>query len=86
VADDDRALASRVSHATVDLEPLGADDEEIVRALIQEHVDHTGSAHAKQVLAGSIKRRFVKVMPHEWRRALKARAEVAAVKVAASHG
>jgi glutamate synthase (NADPH/NADH) large chain len=88
VADDDRALASRVSQATVDLEPLTAEDEEIVRALIKEHVDHTGSAHAKQVLAGSIKRRFVKVMPHEWRRALKARAaEQAAVKVvAASHG
>jgi glutamate synthase (NADPH) large chain len=86
VADDDRALASRVSQATVDLEPLAAEDEEIVRALIQEHVDHTGSAHAKQVLAGSVKRRFVKVMPHEWRRALKARADVAVVKVAASHG
>jgi len=87
VADDDRALASRCSQATVDLEPLTAEDEEIVRVLVQEHVDHTGSTHAKQVLAGSIKRRFVKVMPHEWRRALKIRAEVGAVKVAGlSHG
>ena len=82
VADDDRALASRCSQATVDLEPLTPEDEEIVRALIQEHVDHTGSQHGKQALASPLKRRFVKVMPHEWRRALQLRGEVSAVKVA----
>jgi glutamate synthase (NADPH/NADH) large chain len=82
VSDDDRALAARCSQATVDLEPLTPEDEEIVRALITEHVDHTGSAHGKHVLTTSLKRRFVKVMPHEWRRALQIRADLAAVKAA----
>ncbi len=86
VLDDDRALAARCSQATVDLEPLTAEDEEIVRGLIEEHVAHTRSAHGKHVLAGSLKRRFVKVMPHEWRRALQQRAAQPAAKVAASHG
>ena len=86
VADDDRALAARCSQATVDLEPLTAEDEEIVRALIEEHVEHTRSVHGKHMLTGSLKRRFVKVMPHEWRRALQQRASQPAAKVAASHG
>ncbi len=84
VADDDRALAARTSKATVDLEPLTNEDEDLVRALIEEHVAHTRSAHAKQMLSGSLKRRFVKVMPHEWRRALQQRAAQPAAKV--SHG
>jgi glutamate synthase (ferredoxin) len=86
VSDDDRALAARTSQATVDLEPLTSEDEEVVRALIEEHVAHTRSVHGKSVLAGSIKRRFVKVMPHEWRRALQERAGLTAAKVAGSHG
>ncbi len=86
VSDDDRALAAHSSQATVDLEPLTSEDEDIVRALIEEHVAHTRSVHGKSVLATSLKRRFVKVMPHEWRRALQQRAARPAVKVAASHG
>jgi glutamate synthase (NADPH/NADH) large chain len=86
VADDDRSLAARCSQATVDLEPLTAEDEEIVRALIEEHVAHTRSAHGRSMLAGPLKRRFVKVMPHEWRRALQQRAAEPAAKAAASHG
>jgi glutamate synthase (NADPH/NADH) large chain len=86
VADDDRALAARCSQATVDLEPLTTEDEDIVRALIEEHVAHTRSVHGKHMVTGSLKRRFVKVMPHEWRRALQQRAARPAVKVAASHG
>jgi glutamate synthase (NADPH/NADH) large chain len=86
VSDDDRTLAARTSQATVDLEPLTSEDEDIVRGLIEEHVAHTRSAHGKSVLAGSIKRRFVKVMPHEWRRALQRQAGLTAAKVAGSHG
>jgi glutamate synthase (NADPH/NADH) large chain len=86
VADDDRSLAARCSQATVDLEPLTVDDEELVRGLIEEHIEHTRSVHAKHALAGSLKRRFVKVMPHEWRRALQQRAAKPAAKVAASNG
>ncbi len=86
VSDDDRALAARTSQATVDLEPLASEDEDIVRALIEEHVAHTRSVHGKAVLATSLKRRFVKVMPHEWRRALQQRAARPAAKVAVRHG
>jgi glutamate synthase (NADPH/NADH) large chain len=70
VLDDDRALAKRVSKAMVDLEPLSAEDETIVRAMIEEHVAHTRSARGKSILASWGKRRFVKIMPHEWRRVL----------------
>jgi glutamate synthase (NADPH/NADH) large chain len=73
VLDDDRVLAGRVSKAMVDLEPLGAEDEESLRALVEEHVAHTRSARGKTVLATWGKRRFVKVMPHEWRRILQLR-------------
>jgi len=73
VLDEDRTLASRCSKAMVDLEPLSADDDEIVRALVEEHVQHTRSARGRVVLAAWAKRRFVKVMPHEWRRVLQLR-------------
>jgi glutamate synthase (NADPH/NADH) large chain len=86
VADDDRLLALRISKGTCDLEPLTTEDEDIVRGLIEEHVAHTRSVHGKSMLASPLKRRFVKVMPHEWRRALLQRAAQPAAKVAASHG
>jgi glutamate synthase (NADPH/NADH) large chain len=73
VLDDERTLASRCSKAMVDLEPLSAEDDEIARALVAEHVQHTGSARGRSILAAWAKRRFVKVMPHEWRRVLQLR-------------
>jgi glutamate synthase (NADPH/NADH) large chain len=73
VLDDERVLADRVSKAMVDLEAMGAGDEESLRALVEEHVAHTRSARGKSVLASWGKRRFVKVMPHEWRRILQLR-------------
>jgi glutamate synthase (NADPH/NADH) large chain len=73
VLDDDRVMAGRVSRAMVDLESLGAEDEEALRALVEEHVAHTRSARGKSVLVSWGKRRFVKVMPHEWRRILELR-------------
>jgi glutamate synthase domain-containing protein 3 len=57
----------------VDLESLSSDDDEIARALVEEHVQHTGSARGRSILAAWAKRRFVKVMPHEWRRVLQLR-------------
>ncbi|HEY3819469.1 MAG TPA: glutamate synthase large subunit [Polyangiaceae bacterium] len=73
VLDDDRALMGRVSKATVDLELLGARDEEALLGLVEEHVAHTRSARGKGILASWGKRHFVKVMPHEWRRILQLR-------------
>ncbi|HEY8088414.1 MAG TPA: hypothetical protein VIF09_11230, partial [Polyangiaceae bacterium] len=67
---DDRLLAGRVSQATVDLEALGAEDDGVLRALVEEHVEHTRSARGRSLLSSWGKRRFVKIMPHEWRRVL----------------
>jgi glutamate synthase (NADPH/NADH) large chain len=49
-----------------------ATDEAILRQLIEAHFRHTGSFRAKDILHAwqSARARFVKVMPHEYRRAL----------------
>jgi glutamate synthase (NADPH/NADH) large chain len=89
VMDDERTLGGRVSKAMVDLESMSAEDEELVKALIEEHCELTRSARGKQVLASWSKHHFVKVMPHEWRRVLQARSTQTAqanAKAAASHG
>ena len=58
----------------------GRADEELLQALIQKHLDETGSEVARTVLADWAKYRakFVKVFPNEYRRALK---EMAAKQV-----
>ena len=51
---------------------LGLPDEVILKGLIEKHAKLTGSAQAKRILGDwtSYRERFVKVMPHEYRRAL----------------
>ncbi len=51
---------------------LGQTDEAILRRLIENHVKHTGSRRAQQILEqwASWRARFVKVFPKEYRRAL----------------
>jgi glutamate synthase (NADPH) large chain len=66
----------RCNQAGVDLEPL-FEREDILRleGLIRKHVEYTGSALGKRLLAhwsDSLKN-FVKVFPHEYKRILKAR-------------
>ncbi|HEX8796210.1 MAG TPA: glutamate synthase large subunit [Polyangiaceae bacterium] len=73
VLDEDGTFGSRVSKATVALEPMDAEDDERLRALVEEHVAHTRSARGRAVLAAWGKRRFVRVMPHEWKRVLEIR-------------
>ena len=70
---DDGTLASRTSKATVALEAPAPEDLDLLLGLVEEHVAHTRSAHGRSVLATWGKRRFVKVMPHEWRRVLELR-------------
>ncbi|MCC7484127.1 MAG: glutamate synthase subunit alpha [Burkholderiales bacterium] len=55
----------------------GLADEAMLRTLVEAHARHTGSARAREVLENwaAYRRRFVKVFPHEYRRAL---AELAA--------
>lgn len=56
-------------------------DEPLLVSLLQRHVRHTGSTVARAILADwqAAKSRFVKVFPHEYRRAL-AEAEATAAK------
>ncbi|TVO68131.1 glutamate synthase-related protein [Denitromonas ohlonensis] len=67
------------SHGRVDVRHLGLADEAILKGLIEKHAQYTGSATAKRILEhwSSYRAKFVKVMPHEYRRAL---AEMAAQK------
>ncbi len=48
-------------------------DEDLLKGLIQKHLDETGSETARRVLAdwSKFRTRFVKVFPNEYRRALK---------------
>jgi glutamate synthase (NADPH/NADH) large chain len=73
VLDDDRSLVTRLNKTTVALEPLETQDLEELHALVEEHVAHTRSTHGRSLLATWSKRRFVKVMPHEWRKVLQLR-------------
>jgi glutamate synthase (NADPH/NADH) large chain len=68
------------THGLVNINHLEADDNQLLRTLIQRHLHYTGSTRAKEILArwDVILPKFVKVMPVEYRRALKqmaARAE-----------
>jgi glutamate synthase (NADPH/NADH) large chain/glutamate synthase (ferredoxin) len=74
VLDEDGTFAQRCNTQLVGLEPLEDDDLETVRALVAEHLERTGSPVAARVLAE--RPNFVKVMPHDYRRALE---ELAAV-------
>jgi glutamate synthase (NADPH/NADH) large chain len=52
---------------------LGETDEFLLRGLIESHFRHTGSLRARMLLDNwaGMRTRFVKVFPHEYRRALK---------------
>ena len=66
-------------HGRVDVRHLGMADEALLKMLIERHATYTGSETAKTILAdwAAYRCKFVKVMPHEYRRAL---AEMAAQK------
>ncbi|MEW6314197.1 MAG: glutamate synthase large subunit [Pseudomonadota bacterium] len=61
------------THGRVNVNHLGKADEHILRELIEKHLRHTGSTRARQILDNWEKHlpKFVKVMPTEYRRALK---------------
>jgi glutamate synthase domain-containing protein 3 len=63
----------RCNRAGVDLEPLASDEDlELVRGLIERHIDLTGSPHAAWILEhwDTTQARFIKVFPHEHKRVL----------------
>jgi glutamate synthase (NADPH/NADH) large chain len=86
VYDEDGGFSGRCNTAQVVLdkvlpesrqskaEPMHRDlaDEVQLKALIAQHAAHTGSGRAKALLANwdAAREKFVKVYPHEYRRAL----------------
>jgi glutamate synthase domain-containing protein 3 len=72
VLDEEGGFARRCNTELVAFDPLEDDDVELLRALIEEHRARTGSAVASRVLGAWEKTlpRFVKVMPHDYKRAL----------------
>jgi glutamate synthase (NADPH/NADH) large chain len=70
VLDDDGTMASRANLATVAVEGLDAADMDHLWSLLEEHVALTKSACGRMILSSRARWRFVKVMPHEWRKVL----------------
>jgi len=77
VLDDDGHFDRRCNMELVGFDPLEDEDVEILRALIAEHAERTASPVAARVLEewDATLPKFVKVMPHDYKRAL---AELAA--------
>jgi glutamate synthase domain-containing protein 3 len=69
--------AEQQARVSRDVWHRGESDEALLKAMIEQHVQRTGSKHAAQLLAtwAESRVRFVKVFPKEYRRAL---AELAA--------
>jgi len=86
VLDADGDFALRCNRGMVDLDPLDAQDAAELEALVRRHQQLTGSAVAAHLLADwpATVRKFVKVMPTEYRQILaKAHLDSDAAKVAA---
>jgi glutamate synthase (NADPH) large chain len=88
VYDRDRRFEGRCNTELVVLEELTEDDEAEVRALISEHAARTGSLVGRNVLASweRASRRFVKVMPRDYKRVLEERAAAARDDTLAASG
>jgi glutamate synthase (ferredoxin) len=74
-------FARRCNLGMVELSPLDqADDIQLVRDLIQRHVDATGSTYASAILADWVTQQptFIKVMPKDYKRVLLAEAKAKA--------
>ncbi|MDC5695884.1 glutamate synthase large subunit [Intrasporangium calvum] len=69
-----------VNHEMVDLSPLRAGDEEVVRGLLADHVSWTDSPVAQRLLDdwASARERFTLVLPRDYQRVLDVRAEAEA--------
>jgi glutamate synthase domain-containing protein 2/glutamate synthase domain-containing protein 1/glutamate synthase domain-containing protein 3 len=72
VLDADGRFAGRCNTELVGFDPMEESDADLLRSLVEEHVARTGSAVGERLLAdweGTLGR-FVKVMPHDYKRAL----------------
>ena len=80
VYDPDGQLPSNVNYEMVELEHVGGEDEEWLRAAIARHGSFTDSAIAERILAAWTVEvsRFRKVMPRDYKRVLAVQVEAAA--------
>jgi glutamate synthase domain-containing protein 3 len=86
VFDEDGTLRSRINPTMLDqLEELDDDDAAEVCALVEEHLQRTGSPVAQRVLDDwdALRNRFVKVFPADYKRVLAEMAAAATEEVAA---
>ncbi len=72
VLDEQGTFERRCNMELVGFDPLDDDDVTALRALVAEHGERTGSAVAARLLGDweAAQGRFVKVMPHDFKRAL----------------
>jgi glutamate synthase domain-containing protein 2/glutamate synthase domain-containing protein 1/glutamate synthase domain-containing protein 3 len=72
VLDEDGTFERRCNMELVGFDEVSADDARELRQLVAEHAQRTGSPVAERVLANwsEVLPRFVKVMPHDYKRAL----------------
>ena len=74
VFDEDANFEARCNKEMVELEAIGKSDAEMLRGLLEEHVQRTSSRKALELLDSweAVTSKFVKVVPSEYRRALEA--------------
>ncbi|MDH4248323.1 MAG: glutamate synthase large subunit, partial [Deltaproteobacteria bacterium] len=72
VLDENKGFPSRCNKGMVSLEALEADDLNLVRQMIGKHVEYTGSPKGRTLLESwdVWARRFIKVMPVDYKRVL----------------
>jgi glutamate synthase domain-containing protein 2/glutamate synthase domain-containing protein 1/glutamate synthase domain-containing protein 3 len=72
VYDVDGQFEKRCNTAMVALEPVPAEDDAALKKLIEDHHRWTGSRRARELLDqwATVRSKFLKVFPHEYRRAL----------------
>lgn len=75
VLDEERTFETRCNLGMIALEPLTAEDELHLKALVEEHVTRTGSKRANELLGRweEMKPQFIKVIPTEYKRVLQHR-------------
>jgi glutamate synthase domain-containing protein 3 len=75
VLDLDGGFRDRVNLERVDLEPLTAEDEQVIQRMVRKHHEYTRSRRAEEVLRkwNAHAPKFVKVFPRDLKMALEAR-------------
>lgn len=70
---DEIFINGKANPESVELCEMDSNDQEVVKGLLEEFVQHTGSPLAKEILSAwpGVCPKFVKVFPYEYQRALK---------------